>query len=109
MSALESSQVANLCCPDLGAYPQWFWPQIIKHIKTQAPAYPSIVHVHAAAFVGWLVLLTSQILLIRSARVDLHRKLGIAGVVLAMGSGVTPLNTTQAVIFCWWALGCMTG
>lgn len=60
-----------------------FGPQVIRHIKTQAPAYPSIVHVHALAFVGWLVLLTTQVLLIRSARLDLHRKLGIAGAVLA--------------------------
>jgi hypothetical protein len=60
-----------------------FIPQIIKHVKTHAPAYPSIVHVHAFAFVGWLTLFTAQVLLIRSGRRDLHRKLGVAGVVLA--------------------------
>ena len=60
-----------------------FVPQVIKHLKTHAPGYPSIVHIHAAVFVGWLALLTSQVLLIRSGRRDLHRRLGIAGVVLA--------------------------
>jgi hypothetical protein len=60
-----------------------FGPQVIKHIKTHAPAYPPIVHVHAVIFVGWLVLLTGQVLLIRSARFHLHRALGIAGAVLA--------------------------
>ena len=61
-----------------------FVPQIIKHVKTQAPAYPPIIHAHAVAFVGWLALLTSQVLLIRSSRLDLHRRLGIAGAVLAV-------------------------
>src|ERR1700761_1770669 len=56
-----------------------FVPQVIKHINTHAPAYPPIVHIHAVVFVGWLVLLTSQVLLIRSARLHLHRALGIAG------------------------------
>jgi hypothetical protein len=41
------------------------------------------VHVHALAFVGWLVLLTVQVLLIRIRRADIHRKLGIAGAALA--------------------------
>ena len=61
-----------------------FVPQVIRHVKTHATAYPSIVHIHAAVFVGWLALLTSQVLLIRSGRRDLHRRLGIAGAVLAV-------------------------
>lgn len=40
---------------------------------------PLILHIHAASFVGWLTLLTTQILLIRKERVDLHMKAGIAG------------------------------
>jgi hypothetical protein len=60
-----------------------FAPQVVKHIKTHAPAYPSIVHVHAVVFVGWLMLLTTQVLLIRTSRPDVHRTLGIAGLILA--------------------------
>jgi hypothetical protein len=45
--------------------------------------YPLIVHFHAVAFVGWLVLFTVQVALIRTARADIHRRLGIAGAVLA--------------------------
>lgn len=60
-----------------------FVPQVVKHLKTDAPAYPSIVHVHALVFVGWLTLLTTQILLIRSGRASFHRRLGIAGAILA--------------------------
>ncbi|MEO9131689.1 MAG: hypothetical protein ABI240_10825 [Sphingomonas sp.] len=34
--------------------------------------YPLIVHLHAAAFVGYLVLFTAQVALIRTSRLDLH-------------------------------------
>jgi hypothetical protein len=36
-----------------------------------------IVHIHAAAFTGWLVLFTAQILLIRSKNLALHKKMGL--------------------------------
>jgi ethanolamine utilization microcompartment shell protein EutS len=45
--------------------------------------FPIIVHVHAAAFVAWLLLFTTQVLLIRKGNYSLHKKLGIAGGVLA--------------------------
>jgi hypothetical protein len=60
-----------------------FGPQIVRHTLTHAPPYPLIVHFHAPVFVGWLVLLTAQVLLIRARRADIHRKLGVAGAVLA--------------------------
>jgi uncharacterized membrane protein YozB (DUF420 family) len=43
---------------------------------------PLILHIHAASFVGWLGLLTTQVLLIRKRRADLHMKLGLAGFLL---------------------------
>jgi hypothetical protein len=43
---------------------------------------PLILHIHAAAFVGWLGLLTVQILLIRKRRPALHMKLGPIGLLL---------------------------
>jgi len=39
--------------------------------------YPLIVHLHAIAFVGWLVLITTQIILVRTKRVSVHKKLGM--------------------------------
>ena len=36
-----------------------------------------IVHIHAAAFTGWLVLFTAQILLVRTKNLALHKKLGL--------------------------------
>jgi uncharacterized membrane protein len=43
---------------------------------------PLILKIHATAFVSWLVLLTTQVLLVRSRRTALHMKLGIVGVAL---------------------------
>lgn len=45
--------------------------------------YPWIVHVHAAAFVGWLVFFTVQVLLVRQRKVSTHRSWGMAGAGLA--------------------------
>ena len=49
-----------------------------------AHGHPSLVlHVHAVLFTGWLVLLVVQSALVRSRRLGLHKRLGIAGAVLA--------------------------
>jgi hypothetical protein len=54
-----------------------FGGEIAHNIQTHAPALPLIVHVHAIAFVGWVVLFTVQVLLIRTGRPALHRRLGV--------------------------------
>src|SRR5690242_6603851 len=59
-----------------------FVPEMIQHVREHRP-FPLIVHLHAVAFVGWLVLLTAQVLLIRFARHDIHRRLGLFGAGLA--------------------------
>lgn len=60
-----------------------FGGEIVEHLRNHEAAYPLIVHFHAVAFVGWLVVLTVQVLLIRRQRHDLHKQLGIAAMVLA--------------------------
>jgi hypothetical protein len=60
-----------------------FGSDMIHHIRSGERAYPLIVHFHAAAFVGWLVLLTVQVALVRGGRADIHRKLGLSGMALA--------------------------
>lgn len=59
-----------------------FVPDSLEHLAGKHVAFAPIVHVHALTFVGWLVLLSTQIAFIRSGRVDLHRRLGILGAVL---------------------------
>jgi hypothetical protein len=60
-----------------------FGTDSFSHLRKYGLDYPLIVHFHAVAFVGWLVLFTVQVALIRTARADIHRRLGIAGAVLA--------------------------
>ena len=61
-----------------------FGTDTFKHLSKYGLDYPLIVHFHAVAFVGWLVLFTVQVALIRTARADIHRKLGLLGAVLAV-------------------------
>ena len=60
-----------------------FGTDSFEHVSKHGLDYPLIVHFHAVAFVGWLVLFTVQVSLIRSGRPDIHRRLGMAGAVLA--------------------------
>ena len=60
-----------------------FGTDSFDHIKKFGLDYPLIVHFHAVAFVGWLVLFTVQVALIRTARPHIHRRLGMAGAGLA--------------------------
>jgi hypothetical protein len=49
----------------------------------RAPLPSLIIHVHGAAFSLWMILLITQATPVSSGRVDIHRRLGIAGFVLA--------------------------
>jgi DMSO/TMAO reductase YedYZ heme-binding membrane subunit len=56
----------------------------------QKPSPSTVLHVHAAVFTVWMLLLTAQILLVLGDRVSLHRKLGVfaagwAGLMAIMG------------------------
>jgi len=51
---------------------------------TDLPPMVTLVHLHGIVFTGWLVLFTVQTRLIAAHRVDLHMKLGLAGLVLAV-------------------------
>jgi hypothetical protein len=60
-----------------------FGTDSVDHVRKHGLDYPLIVHFHAVAFVGWLVLFTTQVALIRNGRADIHRRLGLAGAALA--------------------------
>jgi uncharacterized membrane protein len=51
-----------------------FGTDIATHLSR---SYPPIVHVHALAMVSWLGLFTAQVLLVRTGRTALHRRLGL--------------------------------
>jgi FtsH-binding integral membrane protein len=48
-----------------------------------APLPSLIIHLHGAAFSCWILLLMTQVSLVSAGRVDIHRRLGIAGFLLA--------------------------
>lgn len=48
-----------------------------------APLPSRIIHLHGAAFTCWILLLVTQTSLVAAGRVDIHRRLGIAGFFLA--------------------------
>ncbi len=48
----------------------------------RAPLPSLIVHIHGAAFTAWIVLLVVQTSLVSAGRIDIHRRLGVAGFLL---------------------------
>lgn len=53
-------------------------------VVSGTPALPPIIHLHAAVFASWLVLFVAQTTLVLTGRTAVHRRLGIAGVGLAL-------------------------
>lgn len=49
----------------------------------RAPLPSLLVHIHGAVFSSWILLLITQIALVSAGRVDIHRRLGLAGFALA--------------------------
>jgi hypothetical protein len=49
----------------------------------RAPLPSLTIHLHGAAFSCWILLLVTQTTLVAAGRVDIHRRLGIAGFLLA--------------------------
>lgn len=73
-----------------------FVPEIIHRVRVHR-LFPAVVYFHGTVFVGWLSLLTVQVLLIRARRADIHRELGMAGVAL-YGAMVVLGITTSVVV-----------
>lgn len=62
----------------VGFAPTYYFAGVFR-----APLPSTIIHVHGAAFSCWILLLVTQTSLVSAHRVDLHRKLGLAGFGLA--------------------------
>src|SRR5690242_9724338 len=66
----------------------------LKPLRSSPPLTP-LLHVHAAVFTSWLVLLFAQTALVSSSRIDLHKRLGIVGALLA--ALMVPLGIMTAI------------
>ena len=63
----------------LGFGPTYYWGQF-----QDAPQVRGLVHVHALIATGWCLLFLTQATLVATHRTRIHRKLGIAGTILAL-------------------------
>src|SRR5215472_5741303 len=60
----------------------------VTQFRTGKPipnSLPALIHAHAVLFSAWIVLLTIQTTLSATGRIRLHRRLGYAGAVMALG------------------------
>lgn len=84
------------------------WDMIRKAAAGKSLQYPLIVHAHAVTYGGWLVLLAAQVWLVRTRNVALHRRLGLAVLLLwpamvILGPAVAiSVNTANAAIEPGW-------
>jgi hypothetical protein len=60
------------------------------------PALSVLLHIHAVVFSSWVLLFAAQTTLVAARRTDLHRRLGVAGAVLA--GMLLVLGTTTAIL-----------
>jgi hypothetical protein len=70
-----------------------FWPSYFGPLLQEGAAKPWIIHLHAAVFGGWMLLLLAQVALVAAGRVRAHQRVGNAGIaygglVLALGLAV---------------------
>ncbi|HEX2217999.1 MAG TPA: hypothetical protein VHG35_04300 [Gemmatimonadales bacterium] len=60
-----------------------FAPSYYLRTFSEAPPLRTLVHLHGVAATAWMLLFVGQTSLVSAGRTDLHRRLGIAGVVVA--------------------------
>lgn len=60
------------------------------------PALSPLRIVHGVVFSGWILLFMAQTTLVAAGRIEIHRRVGVAGVVLA--AGMVVLGTVLAVV-----------
>ena len=60
-----------------------FAPRSLAIVSGMMPSPPLVVHLHAAVMASWVSLLAVQATLSLAGRMDLHRKWGVASLVVA--------------------------
>jgi hypothetical protein len=72
-----------------------FGPAYYFRSVSGAPSLPGPIHLHALVFSAWMVLLLIQICLVARGHVNMHRRLGALGAVVA--SGMVILGSMVAI------------
>lgn len=85
------AMAAGIALTVLGGFaPTYYLRPLFGH-----PPLPWLVHIHGFVFTSWIVLFAVQTSLIATNRTRIHRRLGVAGAVLA--ALVVVLGTTTAI------------
>jgi hypothetical protein len=106
MSSMEGAIARRPARPDRKIYIGWIgvvWLAIIAgfgldfgRYMAERPGPPAILHIHAAVYVVWLVLVSVQIFLVESGDIRRHKKLGWATAILS--AVMVPLGLTAAFV-----------
>jgi uncharacterized membrane protein YozB (DUF420 family) len=59
-----------------------FGIDVVRRAHSGNLSFPLIIHLHALAYTSWLLLLAAQVWLVRTKRVAVHRRLGMAALLL---------------------------
>ena len=70
-----------------------FWASYFQPLTSGAGTAPVVIHVHAAVFVGWLVLVIAQAWLAAVGRLALHARVGRVGMIYGVALIVVGLIT----------------
>lgn len=73
-----------------------FWPQYFRPLITGGLETDGVIHVHAAVFIGWLLLFIFQCFLVATGNIGLHRRIGNFG--LLYGCLVIVVGLTTAIV-----------
>jgi hypothetical protein len=58
-----------------------FWPSYFGPLLRGVTARPPVIQIHGIVFVGWMVLLVTQVAMVAVGRTALHRRIGSFGVI----------------------------
>lgn len=88
-----------LVCAALIVFAGFARSYFLKTIFGTPALYP-LLHVHGIVMTSWILLFGTQTWLVEAGRTDLHRRLGIVGVLLAsvilvVGAAVTTINAQE--------------
>ena len=77
----------------------YFLRPVLPPLMPVPPALTPLIHLHGVLFTGWVLLLFVQARLVAGQRIDLHRRLGMAGAVMAaLIVSVGTLTALQGVV-----------
>lgn len=92
-----SGMAVALALTVFGGFAPTYYARLLSGPKATISGGPitTLVHVHAALFTAWVLLFLTQTALVAARRVAVHRRLGVAGGVLA--AAMVAVGTAQAV------------